>query len=62
MRYNFRIRKDEYIDDYVVDMKCLNCDYEENIPLDILSSFFDPSIYSSLKISMTKLKVISYIK
>ena len=21
MRYNFRIRKDEYIDDYVVDMK-----------------------------------------
>ena len=47
MRYNFRIRKDEYIDDYddyVVDMKCLNCDYEENIPLDILSSFFDPSV------------------
>ena len=58
MRYNFRIRKDEYIDDYVVDMKCLNCDYEENIPLDILSSFFDPSVDENPSLILLLMKIL----
>jgi len=44
MRYNFRARKDESTGEYVIDMKCLECGYEEEIPLDIFSGLFDPEI------------------
>ena len=33
-RYNFRVRHDEEWGDDVVDMKCLGCDYEEEMDLE----------------------------
>ena len=42
MRYNFRVREDKETGEFIVDMKCLNCDYEEVIPMDIFSELFDP--------------------
>lgn len=44
MRYNFRVRKDESTGEFAVDMKCLGCGYEEEIPLDIFSELFDPEV------------------
>lgn len=44
MRYNFRVRKDESTGEFVIDMKCLECEYEEEIPLDIFSELFDPDV------------------
>lgn len=75
MKYNFRIKHKKDFDTDLVDMKCLECDYEEEVPLDILLEFFDSSvdhaptltcphcdeIYLFLKMFMTKLKVISFI-
>ncbi len=37
MRYNFKVRKDESTGEFVIDMKCLECEYEEVIPLGIFS-------------------------
>lgn len=42
MKYNFRIRHDQEFDMDIVDMKCLECDYEEEIELDILLELFNP--------------------
>ena len=76
MKYNFRIKHNKDFDTDLVNMKCLECDYEEEVPLDILLEFFDSSvdhapqrslvltvmkIYLFLKMFMTKLKVISFI-
>lgn len=75
MKYNFRIKHNKDFDTDLVDMKCLECDYEEEVPLDILLEFFDSSvdhaptltcphcdeIYLFLKMFMTKLKVILFI-
>lgn len=44
MRYNFRVRKDESTGEFAVDMKCLGCGHEEEIPLDIFSELFDPEV------------------
>ena len=46
-RYNFRVRHDEEWGDDVVDMKCLGCDYEEEMDLDILLECSDPSLDES---------------
>ena len=40
MRYNFRVKEDKDTGEFVIDMKCLNCDYEEVIPMDIFSELF----------------------
>ena len=42
MRYNFRVREDKETGEFIIDMKCLNCDHEETIPMDIFSELFDP--------------------
>lgn len=41
MRFNFRVKhhKNKLS---TVDMQCLECHYQEEIPLDVLSLFFDP--------------------
>lgn len=44
MKYNFRIKHNKDFDTDLVDMKCLECDYEEEVPLDILLEFFDSSV------------------
>lgn len=41
MRFNFRIKHDKVNQD-TIDMQCLECHYQEEIPLDILLAFFDP--------------------
>ena len=44
MKYNFRIKQNKDFDTDLVNMKCLECDYEEEVPLDILLEFFDSSV------------------
>ena len=44
MKYNFRIKHNKDFDTDLVNMKCLECDYEEEVPLDILLEFFDSSV------------------
>ena len=44
MRYNFRVRKGERSGEFVIAMKCLECGYEEDVPLDVFSELFDPAI------------------
>jgi hypothetical protein len=43
MRLNFRINHRDEDDDYV-DMKCLECKYEEEMPFDILLECFNPKV------------------
>ena len=45
--YNFRVRHDAEWDTDYVGMKCLNCDYEEEMELDILLECSDPSVGES---------------
>lgn len=40
--YNFRIKHDKEFDTDIVDMKCLECNYEEEIELDILLELYNP--------------------
>lgn len=47
MRYNFRVKHNDEYDLDLVDMKCLECDYEEESELDILLEFFDSKIFPS---------------
>lgn len=42
-KYNFRVRHDAEWDVDKVDMKCLNCDYEEEMELDVLLECSNPS-------------------
>lgn len=42
MKYNFRIKHNEQYDVDLVDMKCLECDHEGEVELDILLEFFNP--------------------
>ncbi|MCI5940099.1 transposase zinc-binding domain-containing protein [bacterium] len=42
-KYNFRVRHDAEWDTDYVGMKCLHCDYEEEMELDILLECSDPS-------------------
>lgn len=44
MRYNVRVREDETTGEFVVDMKCLECGHEGEIPMDVFSELFDPEI------------------
>ena len=44
MKYNFRIKHNKDFDTDLVNMKCLECDYEEEVPLDILLEFFDSRV------------------
>ena len=41
MKYNFRIRHNNEYDVDLVDMKCLECDYEEEVELHIHLELFD---------------------
>ena len=41
MRYNFRVKHNDFYDVDLVDMKCLDCDHEEEIDLDILLELSD---------------------
>lgn len=41
MKYNFRIKHNNQYDVDLVDMKCLECDYEDKVELDILLELFD---------------------
>jgi len=41
-KYNFRVRHDAEWDVDIVDMKCLGCDYEEEMELDVLLEIADP--------------------
>lgn len=41
MKYNFRIKHNNKYDIDLVDMKCLECNYEEEIELDILLELSD---------------------
>lgn len=41
MKYNFRIKHNNQYDVDLVDMKCLECDYEDEVELDILLELFD---------------------
>ena len=42
-RYNFRVRHDAEWDADYVGMKCLNCDYEEEMELDVLLECSNPA-------------------
>lgn len=42
MRFNFRIKHNKEYDIDLVDMKCLECNHEEEADLDILLELFDP--------------------
>ena len=42
-RYNFRVRHDAEWDVDLVDMKCLNCGYEEEMELDVLLECSNPA-------------------
>lgn len=42
MKYNFRIKHNKEYDIDLVDMKCLECDHEEEVELDILLECFNP--------------------
>lgn len=42
MKYNFRIKHNEQYDVDLVDMKCLECDHEGEVELDILLELFNP--------------------
>ena len=42
-RYNFRVRHDGEWDADYVGMKCLNCDYEEEMELDVLLECSNPA-------------------
>lgn len=44
MKLNFRVIRDEETNEKYVKMKCLECGYEETIPLDILLEFFRPDV------------------
>ena len=46
-KYNFRVRHDAEWDTDYVGMKCLHCDYEEEMELDILLECSDPSVEES---------------
>ncbi len=46
-KYNFRVRHDAEWDADYVGMKCLHCDYEEEMELDILLECSDPSVEES---------------
>lgn len=41
MKYNFRVKHNKEYDVDLVDMKCLECDHEEEVELDILLECFD---------------------
>lgn len=41
MKYNFRIKHNNQYDVDLADMKCLECDYEDEVELDILLELFD---------------------
>ena len=43
MRYNFKIKHNNEFDIDLVDIKCPECNYEEEVDLDILLDLFVPS-------------------
>lgn len=47
MCYDFRIRMDKETRESVIDLKCLNCDHEEAMPMDVFSELFDSCIGES---------------